>query len=152
MIYTCSYDSPLGKIKLSCDDKGLTGLCFAQSEKTDNHHFLLDEAVEWLNIYFSGGIPDFTPALNLNGTAFQLRVWECLRQIPYGHTAAYKAIAQELSCGSSQAVGQAVAHNPILIIIPCHRVIASDGSFTGYAGGLERKAALLNLERVNAKK
>ena len=147
-MYTCNYDSPLGKILLACDDEWLTRLQFTDSEHKSSSHTILDAAKRWLDVYFAGNVPDCTPPLALKGTDFQLRVWECLRRIPYGHTTTYKAIAQELSCRAAQAVGQAVAHNPIAVIIPCHRVIAADGSLTGYAGGIDRKAALLKLEGV----
>ena len=147
-MYSCDYDSPLGKMILACSDEGLTRLCFADSEHDSSRHQILDAAKSWLDVYFAGRVPDFTPPLALKGTAFQLRVWECLRRIPYGRTTTYKAIAQDLSCRSAQAVGQAVSHNPIAVIIPCHRVIAADRSLAGYAGGLDRKAALLKLEGV----
>ena len=131
---------------LVCDEEGLMSLSFDDHENEASDYPILEEAVKWLNVYFSGQVPDFTPPLKIKGTTFQLRVWECLRKIPYGHTTTYKAIAQELSCRSTQAIGQAVSRNPIALIIPCHRVIAVDGSLRGYAGGLERKAALLRLE------
>ena len=152
MMYTRNYDSPLGRIVLACDDEGLMSLRFDDAEHEASDHPTLEDSAKWLDVYFSGGVPDFTPPLNLKGTAFQLRVWDFLRSIPYGHTTTYGRIAQELSCGSSQAVGQAVGHNPLAIIIPCHRVIGSDGSLTGYAGGTERKSALLKLEGITPKK
>ena len=152
MMYTRNYDSPLGRIVLACDDEGLMSLGFDDAEHESSSHPVLDEAKKWLDVYFSGGVPDFTPPLNLKGTAFQLRVWDFLRSIPYGHTMTYGRIAQALSCGSAQAIGQAVGHNPIAIIIPCHRVLGSDGSLTGYSGGIERKTALLKLEGITAKK
>lgn len=145
---------------LACDDEGLTNLWFygqkyfaqnLNAERKDSYHYVLDEAKRWLDIYFSGNVPNFTPALNLKGTNFQVSVWEILKKIPYGSTITYKAIAEELGCKSFHAVGGAVGHNPISIIVPCHRVLGSDGSLTGYAGGIERKAALLKLERVNVK-
>ena len=151
-MYSCDYDSPLGKIMLVCDDEGLMYLRFDDDEHKASSHPVLDEARKWLDVYFSGGVPDFRPPMNLKGTAFQLRVWDFLRSIPYGHTTTYGRIAQALSCGSAQAVGQAVGKNPITIIIPCHRVLGSDGSLTGYAGGLDRKAALLKIESITAKK
>ena len=100
-------------------------------------------------MYFAGGVPDFTLPLNPSGTEFQRKVWEVLLGIPYGQTMTYGAIARELSCGSAQAVGQAVGRNPIGIIIPCHRVVGADGSLTGYAEGLDRKRALLKLEGLS---
>lgn len=149
MNYTSNYDSPLGKILLACDDEGLTLVSFVGSEgKEGGGHSLIDEAKRWLDVYFAGGVPDFVPTLNPSGTEFQRRVWEVLRGIPRGTTTTYGAIVRELGCRSAQAVGQAVGRNPISIIIPCHRVLGSDGSLTGYAGGLKRKAELLRLEGV----
>ena len=136
---------------LECDDEGLVSLGFDDAEHESSSHPVLDEAKKWLDVYFLGGVPDFRPPMNLKGTAFQLRVWDFLRSIPYGHTITYGRIAQELSCGSAQAIGQAVGHNPIAIIIPCHRVLGSDGSLTGYSGGIERKATLLKIESITAK-
>ena len=107
----------------------------------------------WLDLYFHGEIPDFTPALRLSGTPFRKAVWEILLTIPYGRTMTYGEIADKIAEQkglprmSAQAVGSAVGHNPISIIVPCHRVLGSDGSLTGYAGGVERKAALLALEQ-----
>ena len=107
----------------------------------------------WLDIYFRGEIPDFIPPLRLEGTPFRKAVWDILLSIPYGQTMTYGEIAGKiaeqrgLAGMSAQAVGGAVGHNPISIIVPCHRVVGSDGSLTGYAGGVERKAALLALEQ-----
>ncbi|MBQ7544549.1 MAG: methylated-DNA--[Synergistaceae bacterium] len=144
-----SYDSPLGKIMIACDDEGLTLLSFGQPCAEEGAgHPVINDAKRWLDVYFAGDVPDFTPPLHYEGTDFQRRVWKALLGVPYGRTTTYKAIADELGCRSAQAVGQAVGRNPISIIIPCHRVIGSDGSLTGYAGGLERKAALLRLEGV----
>ena len=109
----------------------------------------------WLDLYFQGENPDFTPALRLEGTPFRKAVWEILLSISYGQTMTYGEIARKvaeqrcLPWMSAQAVGNAVGHNPISIIVPCHRVVGSDGSLTGYAGGVEKKAALLALERAN---
>ena len=105
----------------------------------------------WLDVYFSGRKPDFTPPTAPAGTAFQQSVWEILRTIPYGETTTYGAIArrieQNTGCRmSAQAVGGAVGRNPISILIPCHRVIGADGSLTGYAGGLDKKERLLQWE------
>ena len=115
-------------------------------------HPLLAEATRWLDIYFSGRRPDFTPPLRLPSTPFRALVSEIMLAIPYGTTTTYAAIAAEVarrqgrSSSSAQAVGGAVGHNPISLIIPCHRVVGSSGSLTGYAGGLRRKIALLTLE------
>lgn len=113
-------------------------------------------AKRWLDVYFSGDVPDFLPPLRLEGSPFQLLVWQLLQQIPYGCLTTYGAIACEVEriSGrrmSAQAVGGAVGRNPVSIIVPCHRVVGSSGALVGYAGGLERKAALLELESLNTK-
>ena len=104
----------------------------------------LRSMARWLDDYFSGGQPDFTPPLHLIGSAFRLRVWARLLEIPYGQTTTYGALLGDGA--SARAVGGAVGRNPISIIVPCHRVIGADGSLTGYAGGIERKIVLLCLE------
>lgn len=117
---------------------------------------VFDETVRWLDIYFGGHRPDFTPLLNLEGTAFRKEVWQLLLQIPYGKTTTYGELAAQLAAHrglkqmSAQAVGGAVGHNPISIIVPCHRVVGTGGSLTGYAGGLAKKLALLKLEDIDA--
>ena len=110
------------------------------------------ETETWLDIYFSGNIPDFTPALSLCGTPYRKEIWNILRDIPYGDTVTYKDIADQyyLRSGrktSPRAVGNAVGHNPVSLIVPCHRVVGSGQKLTGYAGGLERKKYLLDLEQ-----
>lgn len=164
MFYIQHYDSPLGSILLAADEIGLTGLWF-DGEKyfADN---LLDEHIEretpilketkrWLDIYFTGREPDFMPPLHPIGSAFRQSVWEILLQIPYGQTVTYGEIARQLADKqgiakmSAQAVGGAVGHNEISVIIPCHRVVGTSGSLTGYAGGVDKKAALLKLERAD---
>ena len=157
MDYTAHYDSPLGGITLASDGEALVGLWF-----DGQMHFgstlgvraaspaelpLFDEACRWLDIFFSGREPDFTPPLSLRGTPFQQRVWEALLTIPYGQTVTYGELGRRLGCRSAQAVGGAVGRNPISIIVPCHRVVGSNGSLTGYAGGIDRKRALLQLEQ-----
>jgi methylated-DNA-[protein]-cysteine S-methyltransferase len=108
---------------------------------------VFDETRRWLDLYFTGEKPDFTPQLAPKGTPFQQRVWEILLTIPYGKTVSYGDVARQISpTMSAQAIGGAVGRNPIGIIIPCHRVIGADGSLTGYGGGLERKRWLLELE------
>lgn len=107
--------------------------------------------MRWLDLYFAGKEPDFSPALNPTGTAFQMSVWAILQTIPFGETTTYGAIARRLEEEtkkrmSAQAVGGAVGRNPISILIPCHRVIGADGSLTGYAGGLDKKEYLLRTE------
>ena len=158
MIYTAHYTSPLGGITLTSDGMALTGLYFdgerdfpdlSAGRKKDLPVF--GEVIRWLNLYFAGKEPDFMPALDPTGTAFQMSVWEILRTIPYGETTTYGAIARRLEEQtkkrmSAQAVGGAVGRNPISILIPCHRVIGANGSLTGYAGGLDKKEYLLELE------
>ncbi len=159
MEYRQDYDSPLGRILLAADGEGLTGLWFADGGKCPGRgpsagageSPFFDAARRWLDVYFAGRDPGFTPPLHLTGTAFCNRVAELLLEIPYGHTATYgdlaRRLAQERGGGASaQAVGGAVARNPILLIVPCHRVIGANGSLTGYSGGLWRKRALLENE------
>lgn len=156
------YPSILGELIIRSDGSALTGVFFA-----GQHHLpegLLDlpqeedaltqETRHWLDIYFSGRDPGFLPPLRFEGTPFQKRVWLMLQEIPYGQTRSYGQIAEALAADkgiqrmSAQAVGTAIGKNPISIIVPCHRVIGSDGSLTGYAGGIEKKKRLLELERV----
>jgi methylated-DNA-[protein]-cysteine S-methyltransferase len=109
------------------------------------------EATRQLGAYFEGALTRFDLPLRPEGTPFQREVWEALRDIPYGATASYGEIARQVGRpGAARAVGWANGHNPISIIVPCHRVIGADGSLTGYGGGLERKERLLRLERDNA--
>ena len=165
MQYTTFYESPIGRMLLAADDAGLTGLWFEgqkyfarclDRETEEKELPVFAEAKRWLDIYFSGKEPDFTPPLHFIGTDFQKEVREILCAIPYGQTMTYGAIADQLakkrglSRMSAQAVGGAVGHNNLSIIVPCHRVVGSDGSLTGYAGGIERKTFLLNLENAKA--
>ena len=165
MQYTTFYESPIGRMLLAADDAGLTGLWFEgqkyfarclDRETEEKELPVFAEAKRWLDIYFSGKEPDFTPPLHFIGTDFQKEVWDILCAIPYGQTMTYGAIADQLakkrglSRMSAQAVGGAVGHNNLSIIVPCHRVVGSDGSLTGYAGGIERKTFLLNLENARA--
>ena len=164
MIYTSEYTSPLGGILLAADEVGLRGLwfdgqkCFARDlpdERTERETPVLPEAKRWLDLYFGGQEPDFLPPLHPVGTPFRQAVWEILLRIPYGKTVTYGEISKQLAekMGlermSAQAVGGAVGHNEISIIIPCHRVVGSNGSLTGYAGGINRKIKLLELERAD---
>lgn len=144
------YESPIGIITLVSDGFSLTELQFGESRDLKEQHDLLifSETRRWLDLYFSGEKPDFMPPLKAHGTPFQQKVWQELLSIPYGQTTTYGAIAQRLGCRSAQAVGQAIHRNPIAIIIPCHRVIGSDGSLTGYASGLDIKEKLLKLEKA----
>ena len=163
MTYTMHYDSPLGKILLAADEEGMTGVWFeAQKyfaaklppEHEEGTMPVLGDACRWLDVYFSGREPDFTPKLHLIGSDFRQAVWALLLQIPYGQTTTYGALAKQLAAMhglprmSAQAVGGAVGHNEISIIIPCHRVVGTNGSLTGYAGGIDKKAKLLTLEKI----
>ena len=161
MLFIRHAASPLGGITITADGEALTGLWFDGQRHfpealvrsgTEKALPVFDDAERWLDVYFSGQIPDFTPALNPQGTAFRLAVWRALRDIPYGRTASYGEVARALGLapGAARAVGAAVGCNPISLIIPCHRVIGADGSLTGYAGGLDRKTWLLRMERQRA--
>ncbi len=160
--YRTDYLSPLGSVILTADNIGLTGLWFeGQKQIPIGADHLLDgsgfpslcDAVHWLDIYFSGKNPDFRLPLHLVGTAFQKEVWEILTTIPYGQTVTYGDVAVQLARQhgipkmSAQAVGGAVGKNPVSVIVPCHRVVGAHGALTGYAGGIDRKAALLHLEK-----
>ncbi len=163
MVYKHNYISPLGNITLSSDSKFLTGLWF-EGQKHFPHNFLSEstkaelpiftQTCKWLDKYFSGRIPGFTPPISIQTTPFRKSVYDILLTIPYGQTMTYGEIAHILAAQkgiqrmSAQAVGGAVGHNPISIIIPCHRVVGVDGSLTGYAGGLDKKIELLKLERL----
>ena len=154
------YESPLGRITLAADGEALTGLWFdgqrhfgetLSDDRQESFLPVFEEADRWLDRYFSREKPDFTPALNPHGTPFRRLVWQQLFLIPYGQTISYGQLADNLSTRtgrrvSARAVGGAVGHNPISLIIPCHRVIGANGSLTGYAGGTDRKAALLRME------
>ena len=133
----------------------LTSIGYLPAQHTEQDTPVLSEAKRWLDVYFTGREPDFLPPLHPAGSPFRQEVWALLRQIPYGETTTYRALAEAVARKrglrqmSAQAVGGAVGHNPISIIVPCHRVVGSDGSLTGYAGGLERKVQLLRLEGVD---
>ncbi len=166
MQYISHYHSPLGDILLAADDAGLTGLWFEgqkyfaaglMPEREEKETPALRRTKDWLDVYFSGREPDFLPPLHPAGTPFQHMVWEILQKIPYGTTTTYGEIAEEiarqkgLASMSAQAVGGAVGHNKISVIIPCHRVLGTDGSLTGYAGGTDKKERLLELEGCKAR-
>lgn len=167
MEYTHHYHSPLGGITLASDGNALTGLwfdgqkyfldtLFQKHEEKDLPVF--EQTDHWLDLYFDGKAPGFTPPLKPKGTAFRKAVWDILLTIPYGQTLTYGEIAGKIAKQrglvqmSAQAVGGAVGHNPISIIIPCHRVVGTNGSLTGYAGGIERKIQLLTLEKADLSK
>ena len=158
------YDSPLGGITEASDGKSLIGLWFdgqkyfadtLDSDYEEKKLPVFEQTDRWLDIYFSGGKPDFTPPLSMEATAFRKAVWKIMLKIPYGHTMTYGEIADKIAKQqgrarmSAQAVGGAVAHNPVSLIIPCHRVVGTNGSLTGYAGGIDKKVKLLTLEKAD---
>lgn len=162
MICTKRYDSPLGEILLAGNGEGLTGLWFAgqkyfaqglPGDAAPGEDAVLAQTCRWLGRYFAGEDPGPLPPLAPRGTPFRREVWDILLTIPRGEVLTYGDIAARLAQSrgiahfSAQAVGGAVGHNPVSILIPCHRVVGRDGSLTGYAGGLWRKEALLALER-----
>ena len=154
------YQSPLGTMVMVSDGEKLTeldfdGQNFAHTQAEDYREQSLPvftETCRWLDGYFQGQCPDFTPAIHLTGTPFRQIVWDILLTVPYGQTISYGELAAKAAekmgrrVMSAQAVGGAVGHNPIALIVPCHRVIGKDGSLTGYASGLWRKEFLLDLE------
>lgn len=164
MKYMMTYRSSMGDITLASDGEVLTGLWLEgqkyyarglERAREEKDFPVFRQATEWLDIYFSGKEPGFTPPLLLQGSDFRKEVWAILTAIPYGRTRTYGDIARELAQKrrlprmSAQAVGGAVGHNSISIIVPCHRVVGANGNLTGYAGGIEKKIALLKLEGVN---
>ena len=158
-MYVCDYESPLGRMLLAAGDDGLAGAWFygqryfarglGDAEKNEQVEApALTAARLWLDAYFAGERPGVAGLpLAPRGTAFQRRVWDALLAIPYGETRTYGELAAELG-SSPRAVGAAVGRNPISVIVPCHRVLGAGGSLTGYAGGLDRKRALLELEGI----
>ena len=164
MDYIHHYESPLGGITLASDGEAVLGLWFDGQKyfaDTLNADFeekdlpIFKEADRWLDVYFSGRAPDFTPKLTMRTTAFRRRIWEILLTIPYGQTMTYGQIAEKIAAQSglrqmsARAVGGAVGHNAISLIIPCHRVVGTNGSLTGYAGGIDKKISLLELEQAD---
>lgn len=162
MRYLSSYQSPLGEIVLFASDEGLSGLWFMgqkyftrQKEHIYQEIPLFADVKRWLDVYFSGKEPNVTLPLHFRGSPFQNEVWEILCQIPYGKTTTYGQIAKQiaakrgLSKMSAQAIGGAVGRNEISILVPCHRVIGANGNLTGYAGGIDKKIALLQLEGID---
>ena len=155
--FVAHYVSPLGGITLASNGTALTGLWFdgqkyfgdtigALQEERQNLA-VFDETRRWLDVYFSGKVPAFTPQMEMQATPFRKAVWEVLLTIPFGKIMTYGEVAKRVGCRSAQAVGGAVGRNPISLIVPCHRVVGVDGSLTGYAAGLERKRRLLEMER-----
>lgn len=165
MVYTHYYESPLGEIRLTSNGSELTGLCFCDQvcsmdeyveRRREGGLYIFRQTTDWLDAYFNGQNPSFTPPLSIKATPFRETVWRFLLTIPYGKTVTYGEIARKLAEKggktkmSPQAVGGAVAHNPILLIIPCHRVVGARGEIVGYAGGVDRKVELLELETKTA--
>ena len=158
VLRTLRVDSPLGGVTLAATDDGLAGLWFdlrrhlpdMRGWQADDTHPVLLAAAAQLRDYFAGTRDRFDLPLDLShGTAFQQAVWQALLAIPAGATTSYGALSQQVGAPTAvRAVGAAVGRNPISVIVPCHRVVGANGSLTGYAGGLERKTALLALERV----
>ena len=158
MDYISHYASDLGPMTMASDGEHLIGLWF-----DDQQHFgstiqdfsvkddlpVFQDTVRWLDLYFSGRNPDFIPSLLLRGTEFRKTVWTALQQIPYGQTVTYGQVGNQLELPGTcaRAIGGAVGHNPISLIIPCHRVIGQKGTLSGYAGGVRRKARLLQMEQ-----
>lgn len=164
MTYTYTYKSILGNITLAGNENALTGLWFdgqkyfgstLPEEYAEKKLPVFAETTRWLDIYFSGKDPGFIPPLSFSASPFREMVWKILLSIPYGQAMTYGAIADKIAAEkgiakmSAQAAGGAVGHNPISIIVPCHRVVGTNGSLTGYAGGMDRKIKLLELEKIN---
>jgi methylated-DNA-[protein]-cysteine S-methyltransferase len=147
-------DSPIGELQLISREDKLVGLRMHAQRPSrdtppcnDREDACLARAVEQLEAYFAGELTDFDLEVDLQGTPFQRRVWAALREIPYGETVSYGELARHVGQpGAARAVGLANNRNPLAIVVPCHRVIGADGSLTGYGGGLERKAWLLEHE------
>ena len=142
-----SYNSPIGNLLIISDLKGIESLSISDVKAEERDSFI-DETVKWLDLYFKGIEPDFKPMLSINVSEFKRRVYEIMMDIPFGKVKSYKEIAKEISPKmSAQAVGQACKKNPVILIIPCHRVIASDG-IGGFAYGSCMKNKLLNHEGI----
>lgn len=167
MEYIHKYRSLLGGITAASDGSYLTGLWFdgqryfadTLSDKYEEKNLpVFEQTDRWLDIYFGGKAPDFTPPLLIKTTEFRKTVWEILMTIPFGQTMTYGEISEKVSMRkgiakmSAQAVGGAVGHNSISLIIPCHRVVGKNGSLTGYAGGMDKKLRLLELENADISK
>lgn len=162
MTYKYKMSSPLGSLTLYSSETALTGLYFERCRYCEDDRGAVYElsepiitAKKWLEIYFSGRIPDFVPTLAPAGSPFRQEVYRLLLKIPYGSTESYGSIARKIAEKqgkpriSAQAVGGAVGHNPISIIIPCHRVVGSDGNLRGYGGGMDRKIKLMEIEKIS---
>ena len=162
MDYTYHYSSPIGGITMASNGESLTGLWFdgqkyfastLSQRHVEKQLPIFDRTCEWLDLYFSGKSPDFIPPVFMYVSNFRRDVYEILMTIPFGETMTYKEVADLIAkkhriiSMSAQAVGGAIAHNPISLVIPCHRVIGTNGKLTGYAGGLDKKEWLLDMEK-----
>ena len=169
MVYMTDYESPVGRIFLAAKKDALVGLwlenqkyffsSLKEEPRKQDQYPVLEQAREWLNRYFAGEKPSISELeCNPCGSEFRQAVWEILCQIPYGEVTTYGEIARKIAAKygkermSAQAIGGAVSHNPISIIIPCHRVVGTNGSLTGYAGGIDKKIFLLTHEGVSMEK
>lgn len=167
MLYTSIYKSPLGVMTMASDGENITGLWFEgqkffaatiNEECTKAQLPIFAKATSWLDCYFSGEEPTIILPLAPKGNEFRQEVWRILTTIPHGQTITYGEIAKKMAVFlgkekmSAQAVGGAIGHNPISVIIPCHRVVGTNGSYTGYAGGIDKKIKLLQLENVDINK
>src|SRR3954469_18116890 len=151
MTFSTQFSSTLGPLTLEGDDLALTRIGFGEPNAPQGDAAAIASAAIQLEQYFAGERTGFDVTMELVGTPFERRVWEEVRAIPYGETATYAEIARRIGRPDAcRAVGRANSRNPIAVIVPCHRVIGSDGSLTGYAGGIEMKRALLDLERGSA--
>ncbi|MDR1493274.1 MAG: methylated-DNA--[protein]-cysteine S-methyltransferase [Planctomycetaceae bacterium] len=166
--YVYKMKSPVGTLTISSDGQNISGLWMEGQKyfaKTLGKDFLeqnlpvFEQVRQWLDIYFSDKEPDFTPPLNPKGSLFQKLIWNDLCKIPYGQTTTYGELEKQFGLKSqgkqhtsARAIGNAVGHNPISIIIPCHRVLGKNGGITGYAGGIDKKIKLLQSEGVNIEK
>lgn len=163
--FACFYSSPLGKLTLFSNGTHLTRLCFDTT--LDEKEFeraeikplsVFDESKAWLDEYFKGNKPKFSPKILLQGSEFQCEVWNLLRLIPYGTLTSYGALAKTIARKkgiakmSARAVGNAVGRNPVPIIIPCHRVIGANSNLTGFTGGIDKKITLLKCEHIDISK
>ena len=167
MQYIDVYSSPLGKLTIASDGEFLTGLWISEQKyfmanladvETKPDLPIFHKTRSWLDQYFEGKNPGPIPEVKAQGTEFRQRVWKLLAEIPYGQLTTYGELARRIAAEqgiikmSSRAVGGAVGHNPISIIVPCHRVIGSNGSLTGFGGGIARKIQLLKLEGIDISK
>lgn len=155
-LYRLSYESPIGTLAIYSNGRALCRIEIAGADfigdKQNEVQQIFAETKRWMDIYFTGEKPYFTPKLELCGTDFQKKVWNELLSVPFGRTATYGDIAKRIGCKSAQAIGQAVGKNPILIIVPCHRIMAANGKLGGFSAGIERKKWLLKNEGLEDSK